>query len=73
MRTEAGQGPVPRLESTDSHLLVDLSCSYTWKSKLRLFVQVQNLTNEAYVAARRPAGARPGIDRTLLAGITYLF
>jgi Fe(3+) dicitrate transport protein len=73
MRTEAGQGPVPRLESTDSHLLVDLSGSYTWKSKLRLFVQVQNLTNEAYVAARRPAGARPGIDRTLLAGISYLF
>lgn len=73
MRTVAGQGPVPELESTDSHLLVDLSGGYTWRSKLRFYVQVRNLTDEAYVAARRPAGARPGIDRTALVGVTYSF
>ena len=68
-----GQGPVAKLESTDSHLLIDVSGGYTWNSKLRFFVQVRNLTDRAYVAARRPAGARPGIDRTALVGVTYSF
>ena len=73
MRTVAGQGPVAKLESTDPHLLVDVSAGYTWNSKLRFFIQVRNLTDQAYVAARRPAGARPGIDRTALVGVTYSF
>ena len=53
--------------------LVDLSGGYTWHSKLRFFIQIRNLTDEAYVAARRPAGARPGIDRTALVGVNYSF
>ena len=73
MRAVAGQGPMAEHESTDSHLLLDVSGGYTWNLKLRLFVQIRNLTDEAYVAARRPAGARPGIDRTALVGVTYSF
>ncbi len=73
MRTVAGQGPIPRLESSDSHLLVDVSAGYTWNSKVRCFIQVRNLTDRAYVAARRPAGARPGIDRTTLVGLNFSF
>jgi Fe(3+) dicitrate transport protein len=34
-----------------------------------LFIGIQNLTDATYVVARRPAGARPGLPRTLLAGI----
>jgi Fe(3+) dicitrate transport protein len=73
MRTVAGQGPIAQHESTDSHLLLDVSAGYTWNLKLRFFVQIRNLTDQAYVAARRPAGARPGIDRTALVGVTYSF
>jgi len=73
MRTAAGQGPIPSHEATDSHLLVDLSLNYYMRSKLKLFAQVRNLTDQVYVAARRPAGARPGLRRTLLAGIALDF
>ena len=73
MRTVAGQGPIPRDSSTDAHLLLDVSASYRLRPQLRLFVQGRNLTDEVYVAARRPAGARPGIDRTLLAGVALDF
>jgi Fe(3+) dicitrate transport protein len=32
-------------------------------------VGVENLADASYVVARRPAGARPGLPRTLMAGI----
>ncbi len=73
MRTVAGQGTAPGSETTDAHALLDLSGSYTWNGKLRFFVQVRNATDEDYVAARRPAGARPGIDRTAMLGVAYTF
>ncbi|MCP3980696.1 MAG: TonB-dependent receptor [bacterium] len=73
MRTVAGQGPLPELESTDSRLLLDLSVGYRFGRDLRLFAEVRNVTDEAYVAARRPAGARPGIDRTALIGVSLQF
>lgn len=73
MRTRAGQGPVPVEESTDAYVLVDLKVSYDVRSGLELYTQVRNLTDEVYIAARRPAGARPGIGRTALAGISWNF
>ena len=73
MRTEAGQGPVPQDESTDSRVVVDLSLQYRATRELGLFVQVRNLTDETYVVARRPAGVRPGLDRTVLAGLRFDF
>ncbi len=73
MRTVAGQGTAPESETTDPHALLDLSGSYTWNGRLRFFVQVRNATDEDYVAARRPAGARPGIDRTAMLGVAYAF
>jgi Fe(3+) dicitrate transport protein len=33
-----------------------------------LTVAVQNLTDARYIVARRPAGARPGLPRTIVAG-----
>jgi Fe(3+) dicitrate transport protein len=72
-RTVAGQGPIPDRESTDSRLLVDLSVDYRVRPELRLFVQIRNLTDEDYVAARRPAGARPGLPRTALVGVGFDF
>jgi len=73
MRTVAGQGSIPQNESTDAHLLVDLSANYHVRSNLKLYLQVRNLTDKEYVAARRPVGARPEISRTVFGGISLTF
>jgi Fe(3+) dicitrate transport protein len=73
MRTRAGQGPILEAESIDSHLLLDVSVDYRILSHLKLFSQVKNLTDETYVAARRPAGLRPGMPRTVMLGLSWDF
>ena len=69
MRTTAGSGPIPEGEGTDDYVLLGLSGEYAITPWSRIVVGVQNLTDEEYVVARRPAGARPGLPRTLMAGI----
>ncbi len=74
MRTAAGQGRIPDLQSTDAQVLFGLSGEYDLKAErqaVTLFVSVQNLTNRAYIVARRPAGVRPGLPRTLMGGIRF--
>ncbi len=79
MRTVAGQGPLLPADSTDSRLLVNFSGEYDlpglssdrWRTSL--YLSVRNLTDEAYIVARRPAGARPGLPRTLLGGLRFSF
>jgi Fe(3+) dicitrate transport protein len=73
MRTQAGQGAIPEEESIEDHLVVDASGDYRFRRHYRAFVQVRNLTDEIYVAARRPAGLRPGLSRTFLAGFGMSF
>ena len=41
------------------------------RSKLSTYVKVDNLFDETYIAARRPAGARPGLPRTAFLGFNY--
>jgi Fe(3+) dicitrate transport protein len=72
-RTVAGQGPIPESESTDDRTVLDLSVDYRVRPELRLFVQLRNVTDEDYVAARRPAGVRPGLPRTALVGVGFDF
>ena len=69
MRTEAGSGPIPAGSGTDAFTVWNASGELRLRTGSTLFVGVQNLTDESYVVARRPAGARPGLPRTLLAGI----
>jgi Fe(3+) dicitrate transport protein len=71
MRTSAGQGPIPVGEGTEEHLVVDLAADWNLFTHLRLYAQVRNLTDESYVAARRPAGLRPGLPRTALLGVSW--
>jgi Fe(3+) dicitrate transport protein len=73
MRTVAGQGQIPSDESTDETTLLDLTANWFVKPELRIFVQGRNVTDEAYVVARRPAGVRPGLERTVLAGVAFEF
>lgn len=72
LRTRAGQGPAVESESTDSFLTFDVQGSYVLPQGLRggsLYAGIQNLTDESYITARRPAGVRPGLPRTFYVGM----
>jgi Fe(3+) dicitrate transport protein len=73
MRTSAGTGPIPDTAGTDAQLVLNLAGSVDVGRHLQLVGSVQNLTDAAYVVARRPAGARPGLPRTFLAGVRFRF
>lgn len=73
MRTRAGQGAIPLAESIEDHLVFDLSAKVTLRDHYSVFLQVRNLSDEAYVAARRPYGLRPGLPRTTLVGFSAEF
>ncbi|SFD74641.1 Fe(3+) dicitrate transport protein [Thiohalospira halophila DSM 15071] len=68
MRTSPGSGSIPGDEGTDAHTVFDLAGEYRVTDNGRVYVNVENLTDEEYVAARRPAGARPGMPRTAKVG-----
>ncbi|MEM1041604.1 MAG: TonB-dependent receptor [Bacteroidota bacterium] len=73
-RDRAGQGTIPESERIDARLLFDASAEAALPvtvggARLSGTVTVRNLTDEVYVAARRPAGLRPGLPRTLLFGL----
>jgi Fe(3+) dicitrate transport protein len=65
MRIRAGSGSIPRLDSTDAHLVLNTTAEYRVGEGARLFLAIQNLANNEYVVARHPAGARPGLPRTV--------
>lgn len=69
MRTEAGQGPFAPPTSTDSAFVLDVLGDVALASRLHAYLSVQNLLDRAYVVARQPAGARPGLPRTLMVGV----
>ncbi|MGI9260523.1 MAG: TonB-dependent receptor family protein, partial [Woeseiaceae bacterium] len=70
MRTKAGQGSFEPLESVDSHVVWDMVASWQFTERLGSYVKVDNLLDETYIAARRPAGVRPGLPRTAYLGLT---
>jgi Fe(3+) dicitrate transport protein len=71
MRTTAGQGAFEPQESVDSHVVWDVVASWNFTSSFSTYIKVDNLLDETYVAARRPAGVRPGLPRTAYIGLTY--
>ncbi|MEJ2298646.1 MAG: TonB-dependent receptor, partial [Woeseiaceae bacterium] len=71
MRTMAGQGAFLPEESVDSHVIVDFIASFSLTENLATYVKVDNVLDEIVVAARRPAGVRPGLPRTAYLGLTY--
>ena len=73
MRTTASQGPIDALIATDSFFVWDFSTEVDLRRGVAVFGAVQNLTNSAYIVARRPYGARPSLPRTLVAGVQLDF
>jgi Fe(3+) dicitrate transport protein len=71
MRSKAGQGPLPEETKIDSRVILDLTLNYQLRSSLKIFGQMRNLGDETYLVARRPAGARPGLPRTTLLGLSW--
>ncbi len=77
MRTEAGQGAIPEGTEIEPHLVVDLAADVEVGRYAGVgttaFASVRNAFDEVYVAARRPAGLRPGLPRTFLVGLRTEF
>ena len=73
MRTKAGQGAAPANERIDDHWVFDGAASFKILGRYKLSLQVRNLFDEEYVAARRPYGLRPGLPRTALVGFSFDF
>ena len=71
MRTKAGQGSILKDSATDSYAVLNLSNEYSVSPLVRLFFDVRNITNNRYIVARRPYGARPGMPRLLMGGIKF--
>jgi Fe(3+) dicitrate transport protein len=69
MRTVAGQGPRVLEHSTDEFLTFNVSGEYSAIPWAAVYASVQNLTDARYVVARQPAGARPGLPRTIQLGV----
>ena len=70
MRAVAGQGHYVPSETIDAHVIWDFMARWNWSENVATYLKVDNLFDEVYVAARRPAGLRPGLERTAYLGIT---
>ena len=68
MRTQAGSGPIPAGQGTDAFVVFNASGAVQVGQRGTLFAGVQNFTNQIHGVARRPAGLRPGLPRTFVAG-----
>jgi Fe(3+) dicitrate transport protein len=51
--------------------VVDFVGAFNITQHLATYVKIDNLLDETYIAARRPAGVRPGLPRTAYVGLTY--
>ncbi len=71
MRTQAGQGAYEPQETIESHVVWDMIANWNFTENLSTYVKIDNLFDATYIAARRPAGVRPGLPRTAYIGITY--
>jgi Fe(3+) dicitrate transport protein len=69
MRTVPGQGEIEAPDKIASNFIIDVSANYKINRYFTAFGSVNNLANEAYVVAHRPAGLRPGMPRSFLFGL----
>jgi Fe(3+) dicitrate transport protein len=62
-----------RWRVTESAFVVDLAAGWRLTPDAELFARVENLTDETWIASRRPAGARPGMPRMTMLGVKVGF
>ncbi|MDR9499145.1 MAG: TonB-dependent receptor [Hydrogenovibrio sp.] len=68
MRTQAGSGSIPSDQKIDSHTVFDLTGQYNVSKDGAAYLKVDNLLDKEYMTARRPAGVRGGMPRTITVG-----
>ena len=73
VRTEAGQGAIPSLERVPGRWVFDLAARFAVSDQISLFARVDNMFDEEYAVARRPAGLRPGKPQTIVGGAELRF
>ncbi len=73
IRTSPGTGDIPENVKVASNFIIDFSVNYKLTRFTSIFCSINNLTDEVYVVARRPAGLRPGLPRTFLFGVKVNF
>ncbi len=71
LRTRAGQGGFVAQDAVAERVVWDLIAGWRFSPKLSTYLKIDNLLDERYIAARRPAGVRPGLPRTAYLGLTY--
>ena len=69
VRALAGQGGIPGNQLIDARWVLDAVTNYKVSETVSAYVKIDNLLDEVYVAARRPAGLRPGMDRQVSVGV----
>ena len=69
MLGEAGSFSSTTANKTSAYLTTDVSLNYKLTRVISAFANVNNVTNEIYVASLRPAGLRPGLPRTFNLGL----
>jgi Fe(3+) dicitrate transport protein len=69
MRAEAGRGAIPDNQRIESHVVIDVAAEVSLPRGVAAFARIANILDETYLAARRPAGLRPGLPRTAVVGL----
>ncbi len=69
MRDVAGQGVIADDERIDGFFVLDLGAEVRVLERFRIYSQLGNVTNNAYVASMRPFGIRPGAPLTFMLGV----
>lgn len=72
-RTFAGKGSINSVNGVNPNFVVDFSGKYHLKNNLSITGSAINLFNNTYVAAKAPAGLRPGHPFAVYGGLEYRF
>lgn len=72
-RAVAGSGSIAQDNRIESRTLVDIAAEYRVHDHASVFASLENATDQEYLAARRPAGLRPGKPRTGWVGVKFDF
>ena len=55
----------------DARLVLDGAMGYQYSSKVRIFANIRNIGNKAYMVSRQPHGPRPGAPLTVMGGLEF--
>ncbi len=69
VRGLAGQDGIPANQLIDARWVIDAIANYKVSDSVNAYLKIDNLLDNTYVAARRPAGLRPGMERQVSVGI----